>query len=83
MMTANFDFELKENWYFHSGDAERFESVDHDTYYNACKAGGVLGNIDYFVNQNKWEKVRVPHDWLTSLPCDKTKSPSGIIVSLL
>lgn len=77
MMTANFDFELKENWYFHLGDAERFESVDHDTYYNACKAGGVLGNIDYFVNQNKWEKVRVPHDWLTSLPCDKTKSPSG------
>ena len=77
MKVANFDLKLKENWYFHLGEVKRFGGVDHDTYYNACKAGGALGDIDIFLSENKWEKVRIPHDWLTSLPCDKTKSPSG------
>ena len=77
MTTANFDLKLKENWYFHLGEVKRFGGVDHDAFYNACKAGGALGDIGVFLNENKWEKVRGRHDWLTALPCDKTKSPSG------
>ena len=77
MTSANFDLKLNDNWYFHAGDIKRFGGVDHDTIYNACKAGGALGNVDVFLKENIWEKVRVPHDWLTSFPCDKTKTPSG------
>ena len=77
MGVANFDFKLNKNWKFHLGEAKRFGKNDHDTCYNASKAGGALGEMDVFLNENKWEDIRVPHDWLASQPCDKTQSPSG------
>lgn len=77
MAIANFNLKLNKNWKFHLGEIKRFGKNDHDTYYNASKAGGALGEIDVFLNENEWRDIRVPHDWLTCLQCDKTQSPSG------
>ena len=77
MKVANFNLKLNENWKFHLGEVKKFEKNDHDTCYNASKAGGALGEFDVFLNDNKWVDVRIPHDWLASQPCDKTQSPSG------
>ena len=77
MAVANFDLKLNKNWKFHLGDVKRFGKNDHEACYNASKAGGALGETDVFLNENKWEDIMVPHDWLTSQKCDKTQSPSG------
>ena len=55
MTVANFDLKLNKNWKFHLGEVKRFGKNDHDTCYNASKAGGALGEMDVFLNENKWE----------------------------
>ncbi|MBE6583891.1 MAG: glycoside hydrolase family 2 protein [Ruminococcaceae bacterium] len=76
MKIANYDLLLDKGWKFHLGDVERFK--EHVLYvYDASKAGGYLGNVEVFKNKNSWQDVRVPHDWMMSLPVD----PSAIMAN--
>ena len=69
MSIANYDLLLDKGWKFHLGDVERFK--EHVLYvYDASKAGGYLGNVEVFKTKNMWQDVRVPHDWMMSLPVD-------------
>lgn len=69
MKTANYDLLLDKGWKFHLGDVERFR--EHVLYvYDASKAGGYLGNVEVFKTKNMWQDIRVPHDWMMSLPVD-------------
>ena len=70
MNTANYNLALDHGWKFHLGQVRRFKELKHPDTYNACKAGGALGSMNTFLNQNYWQSVEVPHDWQTSLPYD-------------
>ena len=69
MKAANYNLELNKGWMFHLGDVNRFKYT-HDGVYGSSKAGGSLGSRRVFLNKNYWQPVRVPHDWMTSLPVD-------------
>jgi len=69
MKIAKYDMPLVRGWKFHLGDIKRYGDNNNFAYIMS-KAGGSLGFLDVIKEQNKWEEVRVPHDWLTSLPYD-------------
>lgn len=71
MQAANFDLLLDKGWKFHLGEVKRFAGFTHDTLYGTAKAGGNLGHTQTFTEENDWQDVRMPHDWLTALPYDK------------
>ena len=74
MATANYDLDLSGEWLFHDGDfAYRTDLVGGD-YHATSKTHGGLGHLQDFYEENNWKTVRVPHDWLTDLPVDKTAS---------
>jgi len=66
----NYDLPLTQGWMFHYGEAKRFAGKTHGDIYNACKAGGRLGNADTFLTENDWQAVTLPHDWCAALPYD-------------
>ena len=68
MKIANFDLQLNSGWLFHHGKIDKF----YDAMAQNCKAGGHLGNLKRFKEENSWQEIRVPHDWCIFLPYDKT-----------
>ncbi len=70
MKIANYNLPLERGWKFHLGNVKRFQDFEHDTLYGTAKAGGTLGKKRVFLEENEWQDVRVPHDWLTDLPYD-------------
>lgn len=68
---ANYDLPLERGWKFHLGEVKRFPHFAHDILYGTAKAGGALGKQQVFTEENDWQEVRLPHDWLTALPYDK------------
>lgn len=70
-------FDLSGFWYFCLGDAVRWVRIDHQTCYDATKAGGELGNLELFLNDNHWREVYVPHDWCTELASAPENQPSN------
>lgn len=76
-MAAVYDLKLDRGWKFHLGDVKRYGRLDHQTYYMGSKAGGELGNLEIFCQENAWQEVAMPHDWLSFLPVDKEATPSG------
>lgn len=77
MNTANYNLNLNKGWKFHHGQVRRFRELEHEDTYFATKAGGMLGNLDVFLNKNYWEDVEVPHDWLAALPLDPGEAPAN------
>ena len=69
--------DLSGSWHFCLGDAVRWVRVDHQTCYDATKAGGELGNLELFLNGNPWREVCVPHDWCTELASAPENQPSN------
>jgi beta-galactosidase len=64
-------------WQFCLGDVTRWTRVDHQTCYDATKAGGQLGNLELFLRDNPWREVPVPHDWCTELASAPENHPSN------
>ncbi len=64
---ANFDLKLNSAWLFHHGKINKY----YDTITQNCKAGGYLGNLKRFKEENDWQEVNLPHDWCTFLPYQK------------
>lgn len=77
MKTANYNLHLDKGWKFHLGQVKRFRKLQHEDTYNASKAGGGVGNMEVFLNENCWQNVEVPHDWLTALPLDPSEAPAN------
>lgn len=77
MKTANYNKNLDKGWKFHLGQVRRFRELEHEDTYYATKAGGMLGNLDVFLNKNYWEDVEVPHDWQAALPLDPGEAPAN------
>ena len=71
MNVANYDLYLTDGWRFHLGQIERYDKQTSFVYATS-KAGGSLGHPEIIKNKNRWVNVRVPHDWMTSLPTDPT-----------
>ncbi|MDL2205980.1 DUF4982 domain-containing protein [Eubacteriales bacterium OttesenSCG-928-N13] len=65
------------NWKFHLGDAKRHGPIDHGVCYSMTKAGGQLGDMDVFLQQNDWQDVQIPHDWCAALPVAPENDPSN------
>lgn len=76
MKPANRNLLLDKGWKFHLGEVKRFADLTHDTLYGTAKAGGNLGCTQTFTEENDWQEVRMPHDWLTALPYDPTAPAS-------
>lgn len=57
--------DLMNGWKFFLGDAKRWERVDHHVCYNVAKAGGEVGDMKVFIEENQWQEVCIPHDWNT------------------
>ena len=76
MECTNSEIKL-DRWWFHLGEAKRFSRLDHNAYYLACKAGGAMGDIEIFKNENEWKSVSVPHDWLTEVEVNENEAPAG------
>ena len=68
---ANYDLPLTDGWKFHLGELERYDK-QKGFVYATSKAGGSFGYPEIIKNKNRWEDVRVPHDWMMSLPVDPT-----------
>ena len=64
MKIANYNLQLNKGWRFHLGKVNKY----YDAMAQNCKAGGALGNLERFVNENNWQEVKLPHDWCTFLP---------------
>ena len=67
MKVLNCDLQLNSGWLFYHGKINKY----YDTMAQNCKAGGHLGNLKRLKNENDWQSVSVPHDWVTVLPYDK------------
>lgn len=68
MCIANYNLPLDSGWLFHHGKVTKY----YDAMAQNCKAGGHLGNLKRFKEENSWQEIRVPHDWCIFLPYDKT-----------
>ena len=67
MKTLNFDLKLDSGWLFHHGKI----NIYYDAMAQNCKAGGHLGNLKRFKEENDWQEISVPHDWCIYLPYDQ------------
>lgn len=70
MKKANYNLPLDRGWKFHLGDIKRYGD-DKNFAYIMSKAGGSFGFSSVIKEENSWQDVRVPHDWLTWLPYDE------------
>ncbi len=64
-------------WKFHLGEALRHGPVTHDVCYQMTKAGGELGDPEWFLSRNDWTDVELPHDWCAALPVTERGDPSN------
>jgi len=58
------------NWKFHLGEIKLWDALDHGTCYNATKAGRMLGNDLYYIEENRWSDITVPHDFCITQKAD-------------
>lgn len=72
MAVANYDLNLSGAWLFHRGDFNRLPSLKGPKYHSTSKAGGALKHLDGFSDENEWQAINLPHDWLTEMPVDST-----------
>jgi beta-galactosidase len=56
---------------------ENNETHAHDEIYNATKGGNQQGIFAATFDDNDWETVTLPHDWVTRKDFDKNQSSSG------
>lgn len=69
-----------EKWFFHYGDIKKREDDrlnDIMLYHETTKAGGRIGNEEYWKNNNEWTTVTVPHDWCCELKADPKYDPAN------
>ncbi len=57
----NMDFQ----WKFHRGDIDHQIGSGHNTSYNLCKAGGVMGPGGSRYEDTDWREVDLPHDFFS------------------
>ena len=69
-----------EKWFFHYGDIKKWDDDrlnDIMLYHETTKAGGRIGNEEYWKNNNEWTTVTVPHDWCCELKADPKYDPAN------
>lgn len=69
--------DLLKGWKFCYGDVKRWERVDHHVCYAVAKAGGEVGDMKVFLEENDWQEVCVPHDWNTYQSSQPDEYPSN------
>lgn len=77
MEKANYKLALDGGWQFHKGDFERAKSMSLSAYHTASQAGGLFCGLLGFFNDESWENICVPHDWLAHQPYDEAYDSSG------
>jgi len=73
MGTANYNLDLTGEWEFHLGALPKKEKLSNNDYHIMAEAGGALYEYELDA-EGLWDKVTVPHDWLTHLPYDSGES---------
>ena len=73
LFNFNKGWRFKEITQHESGD----EGNAHDEVYNATKGGNQTGVLAATFDDNDWEDVTLPHDWVTRKGFDPTQSSSG------
>ncbi len=46
-------------------------------YHDTTKAGGRIGNEEYWKNNNEWKPITIPHDWCCDLKADPKYDPAN------
>ena len=75
MIVANYDLQLTNGWRFHYGELPQIPDMPIGMFHATSKAGGALKELDMFRNENEWQNISLPHDWMTSLPYDPSADP--------
>ena len=58
-------FNMNKEWKFYYGEPSYTVSNDHHESYINAQAGGAIGAAGIVFDDNDWEKVDLPHDYLT------------------
>ena len=77
MAKANYNLPLDKGWEFHKGEFERINSMRLSAYHTAAQAGGAFCGLIGFFNDESWQKIEVPHDWLAHQDYDEEVDSSG------
>lgn len=77
MVSENYDLQLTENWRFHFGELPRVKNIPVGLSHACSKAGGAVKELDMFGEGVAWQKICVPHDWLTEQPLDPAADAAG------
>lgn len=67
---------IERGWRFHEGDIGLKPLEDHDATYSSVKAGNAGGAAAREYDDSDWEEVRLPHDWASFQPYEKTANVS-------
>lgn len=67
---------LDDDWSFHDGDIPFPMPKGHNATYDAAKAGAALGAASIKYDDKAWDKVDLPHDWVSSRPYDSEANVS-------
>lgn len=77
MEKANYNLPLDNGWEFHLGDFQRAKSMPLGAYHTASQAGGMFCGLLGFFDNESWQAIDVPHDWLMHQEYDETADFSG------
>ncbi|OAN67222.1 beta-galactosidase GalA [Sphingomonas sp. TDK1] len=67
---------IEHGWRFHEGDVVPPAPRDHDETYGSVKAGAARGAAAPAYDDSDWMEVRLPHDWASFQPFEKTANVS-------
>ncbi|KTF68599.1 beta-galactosidase GalA [Sphingomonas sp. HT-1] len=67
---------IERGWRFHEGDIAPAPLKDHDDTYGSVKAANARGAAARDYDDSDWAEVRLPHDWASFQPFEKTANVS-------
>lgn len=59
-------YSLDGEWKFYLGEPEKFDFKSHSDSYSLCKTGGAKGPAGRNYNDESWQTVNLPHDYLAA-----------------
>lgn len=68
MDTANYNIDFNKGWLVHIGELPFVKDKPIGLFHSTSKAGGAVKEYDIFSESVKWERVSLPHDFMTCLP---------------
>ncbi len=63
-MSEKYSFDR--DWKFHLGEPEEYDLKSHSASYSLCKTGGATGPAGKSYDDENWQTVCVPHDYLAA-----------------